>query len=53
MGDSQRVKDFGGEALVTERREVDPIAVPQAGVAKLGEPPEVDELQSEVVGDAA
>ena len=53
MGDSQCVKNFGGQALMAERREVDPISVPQARIAKLGEPPEVHELQTEVVGNAA
>ena len=53
MGNSQRVKDFGGESLVPQRRQVDAIAVPQSRVAELGEPPEVDQVQPEVVGDAA
>ena len=38
---------------MAERREVNAIAGPQARIAKLGEPPEVHQLQSEVVGDAA
>ena len=53
VGNSQCVKNFRGHALMTERREVDAIAGPQARIAKLGEPPEVDQLQTEVVGDAA
>jgi len=32
---------------------MDAITCPQARIAKLGEPPEVHELQTEIVGDAA
>ena len=38
---------------MAERREVNAIACPQARISKLGEAPEVDQLQSEVVGDGA
>ena len=53
MGNNQLVKDFRSKALMTQRREMYAIAVPEACVAKLGEPPEVDELQTEVIGNAA
>src|SRR4051794_40660546 len=53
MGNGQRVKDFGSESLVPQRRKVDAIAVPQSCVAELGVAPEVDKAQTEVIGDAA
>ena len=53
MRNCECVKNFRGHPLVSERRKVDAVPCPQARIAKLGESPEVDELQSEVVGDAA
>ena len=49
----QRIKHFGGHSLVSQRGEVDTVAVPQPGIAELGEPPEVHQVHIEVVDDAA
>src|SRR5258707_2910152 len=53
VGNSERVKNFRGHALMSQRGQVDAVSGPQARIAELGEAPEVDELQAEVVGDAA
>ena len=53
MRNSQCVKHFRGHPFVPKRREVHSVAIPQPRIAKLAEPPEVDEPQTDIVGDAS
>src|SRR5689334_23250975 len=53
MWNRQRVKHFRGEPLMSERGQMNSVTIPETGVAKFGEAPEVDQLNAEIVDDGA